>query len=251
MNTFLASYKIELCKLFAKKKYIVFTVIGVIICFVRVCTSWVSSLISEGVFELKLSNMALEMLPFFAEIFIPLIVFMAVSDLFSSEFHDNTIKAMLIRPVTRFKLMLSKSLACFSVGAVIFIAIYIASTVFETIFGSRERLSEYLLMNLGAYLIDLVPVFVLVLMSVLVNVICKTPTLSMFVCFLTYAVMKYCNYFVPTVNNILFTSYNQWHKLWLGSAIPAHAMSAKIFLLIGSAIIFTTTAYYLFDKKDI
>lgn len=251
MSTFLLSYRIELSKLLSRKKYIVFIVIGVVICFIRVCTGWISSLISGGAFELKLSNMALEMLPFFAEIFIPLIVFMAVSDLFSSEFHDNTIKAMLLRPVTRFKLMISKSLACFSVGAAVFIAIYLASTVFEAVFGSRERLGDYMLMNLGAYLLDLVPVFVLVLMSVLVNIICKTPTLSMFVCFLTYAVMKYCNYFVPSVNNILFTSYNQWHKLWIGAAIPARAMSSKIFLIIGSVIIFLTAAYYLFDKKDI
>lgn len=251
MSTFLASYKIELYKLFAKKKYIVFTIIGILICFIRVSMLWISSLISQGHFTLKLSNMALEMLPFFAEIFIPLIIFMTVSDSFSSEMQENTIKAMLSRPVTRFKLMLSKSLACFTIGAAIFITIYIASTVFEIIFGNWTKLNDYLLMNMAAYLIDLVPVLVLVFMSVLINIICKTPTLAMFVCFLTYAMMKYCNYFVPAINNILFTSYNQWHKLWIGSMLPFQAMSSKVFLLLGSAIIFVTTAYYLFDKKDV
>lgn len=251
MSTFLSSYKIELYKLTLKKKYIVFAVFGILFCLFRVGAMWLVSLLSQGELALRLSNLALEMLPFFAEVFIPLIIFMAVTDAFASEIQENTLKAMLVRPVTRFKLMLSKALACFTVGAVIFMAIFLASTILELIFGSPVKLGEYVLKNIGAYAIDLVPVFVLVLMAILINMICRTPTLAMFVCFLTYAVMKYCNFFVPSVNNILFTSYNQWHKLWIGSALPLHALSAKIFLLIGSALVFFTTAYHLFDKNDV
>jgi len=251
MNSLLSSYKIELIKLAHRKKYIVFAIFAILICISRVSIMWLSTVLSHGDFTLTISNLALSMLPFFAEIFVPLIIFMAVTDLFASEMQENTLKAVLVRPVTRFKLMLSKALACFTVGAAIFLMIYISCTALEAVFASSSRLGGYAIRNLGAYLIDLVPVFVLVLMSILINVICKTPSLSMFVCYLAYALMKYCNMFIPTINNALFTSYNQWHKLWIGSTLPFHALSAKIFLIAGSALIFFTAAYYLFDKKDI
>lgn len=250
MNTFLASYKIELYKLAMKKKYIVFTIISMLICVCRVGMMWMVSLMSQGQAKLQLGNLALEMLWVFTELIIPLIIFMAVTDLFCSEFQENTIKAVITRPITRLKLLMTKSLACFSVAAIMFFGVYIVCTVLEMMFGDGS-LHEYVIKNLGAYMIDLVPMIVLVFMSVLINMICKTPTLAMFICFLTYAVMKYCNYFVPSVNNVLFTSYSKWHQLWIGSTLPVGAMSSKIFLLIGTAIVFFTISYYLFDKKDI
>lgn len=248
MNTFLSSYKIELYKLLLRKKYIVFTIIGIIICIFKVGIMLAVNALSKGNITMQLGNLPIDMLMFFAEIFLPLIVFMASTDLLSSEFQDNTIRAMLLRPVTRFKLLLSKSMASFTITAGIFMLIYIVCTVLSLLFGTDNR---YILQNLCAYLIDLIPMLVLVLMSVLINLICKSPTLSMFICFLIYAVMKYCNYFVPLVNNILFTSFNRWHQLWIGSTLPLSALFPKIFLLLGSAILFFTLSYYLFDKKDI
>lgn len=251
MSMFWASYKIELSKLSAKKKYIVFSVIGVLICLIRVSMLWLVGIVSKGQIVMKMPNLALEMLPFFAEIFVPLMIFMAVGDLFSSEMQENTLKAMLTRPVTRLKLMISKSLACFTVGAGIFMLIVVSCTIFEVVFGNGAKLSGYAAMNFGAYIVDMIPMFVLVLMAVLINIVCKTPTLAMFLCFLTYAVMKYCNYFVPSINNLLFTSFNQWHKLWIGSTLPIQAIVPKIMLIVGSAILFATVGYYLFDRKDV
>ncbi|MCX7715388.1 MAG: ABC transporter permease [Clostridia bacterium] len=250
MKTLCASYRNELDKLFVNKKYTVFLVIGILICMGKIGVLWAVGAVSKGTVNLKISNLALEMLPFFAEVLVPLVVFMAATDLMCTEIQDNTMKAMLLRPVSRFKLLISKTLAAFTVGAVNFIVILIACTVLEAIFGDASKLWGYVGNNAAAYLIDLIPLFVLVLMAMLVNLISKSSTLAMFLCFLIYAVMKYCNYFVIWAGSALFTSYSQWHKLWIGTAIPFSAMSSKIFLLIGSAIVFFTAAYYLFDKRD-
>jgi ABC-2 type transport system permease protein len=251
MKPFIANFKNELYKLSTKKKYVVFAIIGILICLFKVLSAWVVTKLSRGMIPLQIEGMAMGMLPFFAEILIPLMMFMAVTDLFCSEFHDNSIKAVLMRPISRSKVMLSKIFACFTMAIIQFAVVFVTCTLLEAIFGTPAKLGESFLVSLSSYAIDLVPLFVLILMAVLINMLTKGSTLAMFLCFLVYALMKYCNYFVPSLSAMLFTSYNQWHKLWIGSRLPFHAMISKILLLVGSGILFYTGGYYLFDKKEI
>ena len=118
----------------------------------------------------------------------------------------------------------------------------------QGIFGRLDV--SYFFKSSAAYIIDLVPLFVLVLFAVLINMLCKTPTLSMFMTIVGYAILKYCNYFSPILNNMIFTSYMQWHKLWIGSMIPVSALVTKISILVGTALLLYTSDFILFDKKE-
>lgn len=236
----------ELTKLRSRKKYFVLLILAAGICFGRIGVEQIFEKLSRQ--DVLNSNMIMEMFPFFAEIYVPLIIFMAVCDLFSQEMQDLTIKASLMRPITRFKLMSAKIFAAFTVGAIFYGVIFLICAILQGWLGSIT--AKYLIQSLLAYLIDLVPLFTAVLFSVLINMLAKTPTLAMFLTIVGYALMKYCNYFMPVLNNMLFTSYMQWHKLWIGSIIPLPALSIKIAIITGSSILLYTCSYILFDKKE-
>ena len=105
----------ELKKLLMKKKYLVLTVLGAIICILRIGGNVLVNKITGGEVVIK-SNLIMEMVGFVFDILVPLIIFMAVTDLFASEVQEDSMKASLLRPLTRFKVMTSKSLAVFVLG---------------------------------------------------------------------------------------------------------------------------------------
>lgn len=241
-----AVLKNEITKLAGKKKYLVLFIIAILICGGRVGVNQIISRLSGE--AIKTSNIIMEMFPFFAEIYVPLIVFMAVTDLVSTEICDLTIKATLMRPVSRFKVVSAKIIASFLMGTVFYAGVFVSCAILQAVFGSVDL--AYISKSLGAYIIDLVPLFVLTLFANMINLLSKTPTLSMFLSIVAYALMKYCNYFSPMLNTMFFTSYMQWHKLWIGAMIPFGALSVKIGIITGSAVLLYTAGYMLFDKKE-
>lgn len=70
----------ELKKLLMKKKYLVLTVLGAIICILRIGGNVLVSKITGGEVVIK-SNLIMEMVGFVFDILVPLIIFMAVTDL--------------------------------------------------------------------------------------------------------------------------------------------------------------------------
>ena len=85
----------ELKKLLMKKKYLVLTVLGAIICILRIGGNVLVSKITGGEVVIK-SNLIMEMVGFVFDILVPLIIFMAVTDLFASEVQEDSMKASLL-----------------------------------------------------------------------------------------------------------------------------------------------------------
>ncbi len=245
MNKIIQNTRNEFYKLISKKKYLVLFIIGALICAGRMGGSMLVSKLSGGSVSVK-SNMVLEMLPFCTDILVPLIIFMAVTDLFSSEIQEDTMKAVLLRPISRFKILTSKSAAAFLTGAICFGVFFLTSTVFQLISGVKFPA----LHTAAAYVLDLVPVIALILMAVLINLVSKSPSLAMLLCIGVYALFKYLNYFVTPFGQLIFTAYSQWHKLWLGTLLPVNAMASKLGILFGSILILYTVSYIIFDKRD-
>ncbi len=238
----------EFYKLAIRKKYIVFLIIAIALSFVRVAASFISAKLSGGNVALSLGNIPMTMIGFFTEILVPLIVFMAVTDLITTELGDGTFKAVLLLPQSRMKVITTKIFAAFLMGAAYYIILLIACLIIQGVFAgaSGETVKTIL-----AYLIDLVPMFVLVLMAAVINLMSKGSTLAMFLCILVYAVMKYLVTFVPGMNGVLFVSYMQWHKLWIGSTLPIRALLPKIGVVVGSGVLLYSAAFVLIDRREL
>ena len=187
------------------------------------------------------------MLPFATDILVPLIVFMAVTDLFACEIQDDTIKASLMLPLTRFKVMLSKTLAAFFTGCIVMLVMMIVCFIIQLIGGmGMQRMPAQVM----AYVLDMLPIIGIAALAVLINLIAKGPTLSMLLCIAVYVFFKYLNLYVSPVGQMVFTAYSQWHRLWIGSLLPMSAMLPKLGIILGSVLILFTLSYIIMDKKD-
>lgn len=246
MKSMFISAKSELYKLITKKKYIVITIIGALVCILRLGGSVLIAKVSGGEVVIK-SNLVMEMIGFITDILVPLIVFMGVTDLFASEIQEDNMKASLMRPLTRFKVMTSKSLAAFALGAAALIAMFFVCLIIQIISGNSLNAVPQ---TFAAYLIDVIPIMALVAMAVLINMLSKSPTLAMLLCIVAYAVFKYMNYYVSPIGQMIFTAYSQWHRIWIGSSLPITALMSKTGILFGSVLILYTVSYIIFEKKD-
>ena len=234
----------ELKKLLMKKKYLVLTVLGAIICILRIGGNVLVSKITGGEVVIKST---LKMVGFVFDILVPLIIFMAVTDLFASEVQEDSMKASLLRPLTRFKVMTSKSLAVFVLGCMVTLAMFVISLVVQIVSGNSLRSVP---ITFAAYLIDMIPLIAIVSMALLINMISKSPTLAMLLCIVVYVFFKYLNYYITPVGQMVFTAYSQWHKIWIGNVLPFTALISKIGILFGSILILYTLSYIIFDSKD-
>lgn len=246
MKALILNTKNELKKLSMKKKYFVITLIGAIICIIRLGGNLLVGKLSGGNVVVK-SNLIIEMLGFVCDILVPLTVFMAVTDLFASEVQDDSMKASLLRPLTRLKVMMSKSLAVFVLACVVTLVIFAISLVIQIISGNGLK-NAY--MTFLAYVIDMVPYIAIIAMAVLINMLSKSPTLSMLLCIVIYIFCKYLNYYVSPYGQMIFTAYSGWHKIWLGSTLPISSLLSKVGILFGSSLILYTLSYIIFDSKD-
>lgn len=247
MSIFWQNTKNEYFKLLRRKKYLVFLIIEVAICVAALFIQVAANGFIDGRIQLNMGNLSLTMLTFFIMIYIPLVVFMAAGDLFSSEMGDNSIKAVLMRPISRGKVFFSKTLAVVLVAAHYLVALLIVTTIIQII--SNGSASGFFA-SLCAYLLDILPMIVLVFMAVALNQMGRSGSMSMFLCILVYALFYIVGILVPVTYGLFFTGYMQWHKLWLGAPMPIVAMLPKIGILLGCGLVFGGLGYYIFEKRD-
>lgn len=246
MSNFIFNTKCELFKLVHKKKYIVLFILTVVCAVFRSGIGRIVENVSHGTISM-VSNTIIEILPMLTDVVAPLIIFMAVTDLFGTEAQDNTLKASLLKPINRYKLLMSKAAAVFAVCVVYFLGVYCVSFIAQIAFSSSTR---YVLSSAIAYLIDLIPLAALIFMAVVINLLIQSPTLAMLLCIGVYAAFKYMNYYVSPWGQMIFTAYSRWHNLWLGTTLPAHVLINKAGILFGSLLILASLSCIIFSKKD-
>lgn len=246
MRGLIINTKSELLKLLQKKKYLVITILGALICILRLGGSMLITKLSGGEIVIR-TNLMGEMLSFVADILVPLVLFMAVCDLFANEIQEDSMKASLMRPVSRFKVMTSKALASFLIGCIVMLAMFTVCFLIQLISGMGIKNAHQALL---AYIIDMIPFLALVAMAVFINMLSKSPTLSMLLCIVVYIFFKYLNLYVSPIGQMVFTAYSQWHKILIGTSLPFGALCNKAGILFGSVLILYTASYIIFDRKD-
>lgn len=247
MKAFIACYLGEFKKLRLKKKYTVFTIISALLCIMLALISALigkAASISSGSLTL---SVPMTVMSIFTQLIMPLVAAMAVCDLFATEYHDLSIKAQLMRPVTRFKIYTGKLCAVFTVCTLIFLSVYAISALSDFAFTQNRG---GLLYSFGAYVLNLIPLIPVILMAALINQFAKGSTSAMFLCIIIYILMKVAGILVPILDSLLFTGYLEWHKLWLGTTLPLGALISKCILLLGYAITFFSGGYFLFLKRE-
>lgn len=253
MNIFIAGVQNELTKIFARKKFFVLLIIEILICIGCGGINYLIGKASAGTIStaLMLSNMPMNMLSFFIQIYIPLISLMAICDLFASEVQDGTIRASFMRPVSRFKLYASKVVAVTIVGIIYLAVLFVLTTAIRLIGGGASPSASGVFESFFAYFLDIFPLIVLILFAAMLNQFSNSPSLSIVICVIIYIGLYILGIVVPQASGLLFTGYSQWHNLWLGVTLPIMSMISKIGLLLGYGLVFGCVGYYLFERKEV
>lgn len=243
----MANIKNECSKLFVRKKYIVFMLIEVIICIGAVCSKLLAARLSNGMWTMSNISTALSLMSVFLEAVIPFVCIMAVCELFSAEFQAKTIRSVFMRPAERYKVYIGK------IGAVLILAVINMAVVFAAASISDLSVSGKVVSfgySLSAYILDIVPMLVVILMAVMLNQLVKSSTMAMFLCIIVYAGLKVMGISFTSLSGLVFTGYMQWHKIWLGGGMPYLAASFKALLLLGYGLTFGCVGYYIFRFKE-
>lgn len=249
MTQFMASLCNEGFKLRKRKKYIVFLIIGALIC----VASGLRVLITDRLAAVSISHAAVlgnfvgSNLPFILMIFLPLMAIMATCDLYVGEQADHTIRFTLMRPVAKGKLYFSKAGAAFLLCALDMAVLFVAAAVTQLALqgGTRGILASFV-----SCLLDLIPLAVLILFFSFINQVTKGSGLAVLLCIVLYVGLLAVGTYVPSIGGLLFTGYLRWHNLWVGTTLPILSLLPRIGLLAGFGLVFGSLGFWLFDRKE-
>ncbi|HEY8888967.1 MAG TPA: ABC transporter permease [Clostridium sp.] len=238
----------EVQKLFLKKKITVFLIITAIICFLS--AFFISSIQAKLVFvAIDSVSFPLMILWIFTNIFLPLFIFMTVAELFSGEVGDKSLKLVLIRPISRLKIFISKNIAIAIYIIINLIVVFIVSML-SSIF--LNGTSSFNILNIMfAYFIDIIPAVVLALFASFIAQFFKSSSGAIITCILAFIAIKGLALFVSGLNNIVFTSYLNWYSLWNIGQSSFLVTINTLFMVLAYGVIFFTLGYYFFDKKEV
>lgn len=251
MKTLIAALQGEISKIRYRKKYFVFLILGITICFIwAMLGNLISKVLAENfAVSFFITSTPMGILPFFLHILLPFLIFMGISDLFTVEGADKTIKAMLMMPVERWKLFTAKILAVMTYIAFYLLAVLFCSSLFQMIFGDGEVFSK-ILTSVVSYAIVLIPLFVLACFSAMIALLVSSGTLTMFVLAIAYLILVVLPYLFPVMGQLLFTSYFSWYRLFIG-VLPAFTRLANMLLIVfGYGAVFFLGGSLLFEKKE-
>ena len=251
MRVFISSYLNEYEKLMSRKKYIVFLCIGLGICLIWAGLGYLFTnfLRQQSGLTLIFIPTPMGVLPLFLQIIIPFLMFMGVTDLITVENAENTMKAIVCRPVERWKLYISKILAVVTYAAVYLGCVFAVSAALNQIFGRSLSMSG-ILIALASYALTLVPLAILASFAALIALIGRSGTLTMFLLIVLYISLNVLPVFFPVMTEMLFTSYLGWHRLWIGALPGAAKLLHMLLIVLGYGTVFFTAGSLLFDRKE-
>lgn len=182
---------------------------------------------------------------------LPLIIFMSVSDMFSGEFGDKTIRSVLVRPVGRFKIFSSKVLALFGlIGAGLLLG-WFSSLIASFFLTTSEDMTSGIVESALSYAVAALPMFALSTVAVFIAQFFKNASGALAISILVYAAAKLITFVFPEYTVFSPTAYTDWHQIWIGNAVAADKIFTIFSFLLGSGIVFYISGYYVFDKKEV
>ena len=251
MTAFYASYRNELTKLMRRKKYIVFLVIGAIICLGwAVLGGLASGAIGRfGGVAINLTPTPMGALGFFLQILIPFLIFMGVTDLITVEAAEGTMKGMICRPVERWKLYAGKLLAVMTYAAMYLALVFVVSSILNQAMGRPLSINEFLI-SFASYMLALPPLAVLAMFAALVALSGRSGSLIMLLLIASYLAMNVLPVIFPIFSELLFTSYLGWHRLWIGALPQGFRLIHIMSILAGYGVVFFMAGSLIFERKE-
>lgn len=249
MDVLRANIVNELQKLFLKRKILVLLILVAAACFIP--AFFITSIQTRLIFiSLSSISFPLMVLSVFTNVFLPFFIFMAASELFAGEVGSKSLKLVLLRPISRFKVFASKNIALSIYIIINLLVVFIVSVLSCVVLNQGSALQNISLITF-AYFIDVIPAIILAVFSSFLVQFFRSSTSALTACVLLYIVVRILSLFIGGLNNAVFTSYLNWYSIWHFSGAGFLKAINIFFMILAYGIIFFTLGYYLFDKKEV
>ncbi|MFL0247515.1 ABC transporter permease [Candidatus Clostridium stratigraminis] len=250
MNIVIKNSINELNKMFLRKKNVFFLSLTAII---TLFFSIVLNLFQNkfGITAVIGSNYSIAVLGFFVKIFLPLFIFLASADVLSGELQHKTLKLSITRPISRFKIYLSKNLAIAAYTIIYLLAVFIISNLGALFFSVKGDMVSGILRSFAAYAIDIIPCVVLTTTAVFIAQFFKSSSTALISSIFIYIALYFLSMFFPMVLRLSFTNYLDLHVLWLSGSVGVLKIINTLMMVVSYGIIFFSAGFYFFDKRNL
>ncbi len=247
MRTLRANFANELRKLTARRKYLYFLLFGLVICILSVSANIFIVRNTYSSMSDAAARIPESMLYIATLMFVPAVIFIAAGDLFAGEVYDGSLQLLLVAPISRMEIYVSKIFALVMTAAVFLAGILVSSLLLELAIG---RTIVNVLGALSAYALDFVPLITVVMFAVLINQFSGGAELSIFLCAVLFMCVYAIQIFVPYAGRFAFTGYLVWHNLWLNKE-PLLPLLGDLGVMLLYDIVFFILGFYKFKAIEI
>ncbi|MCX8132182.1 MAG: ABC transporter permease [Clostridia bacterium] len=239
----------EITKLLLKKKSVMLLVFSALIPILSlILVSFFQS--GLGINPINAIDFPITVLGYFTGLFLPLFVVMAAADLFSGEIGERTIKIALLRPITRFKVYMSKIISIAIYISVYLGIVYIVSTVLGLFLEGRENILQAILKNFAAYIVAIVPMLLLGIAAAFISQFFKSSSGTLVISVLLFIIIKIAAVAVPDISGLTPISNMDWHLLWLSGSVSISKLFSVFMFMFSYSIIFLASGYLMFERKE-
>lgn len=203
---------------------------------------------AKGLIGLLSTNMPNTVLSISTGFILPLMIAMAVADLFTAEQENGSIKAVITRPISRISIFTTKILAIILYIILALLVCLMTSVIFSILFngiGSINIIETFL-----AYAVSIVPMLPIILFAAAVSQLCKSSSSTVMLSVFGYIIIVAVSTIFPSINQMLFTSYTGWYKLFIGATMPVTNILNVLVLLIAYTMILFGVSSWAFEKKE-
>lgn len=239
-----AGVRNELVKLFSLKKY---RALLIVIGLLSLSPSLLGG-VSKGQLGLSAISTPLTVLSIASKFMLPLIIAMAAADIFTAEQENGTIKAVIIRPISRISIFTTKVLAIVLYTLFALLVCFITSLILSIALKGVGSIN--ILETLLAYTVSILPMFPVILFAVTVSQLCKSSSGTMMLSVFSYIMILAVGTIFPSISPMLFTSYTGWYKIFIGAAMPLANILNVLALLVAYALLFFAAGSWAFEKKE-
>jgi ABC-2 type transport system permease protein len=239
-----AGIRNELTKLLSLKKY---KALLLLTCLFSILAGLLGRA-AQGVLSLLTTNTPITVLSIATEFLLPLIIFMATADLFTAEQENGTIKAVITRPVGRMGIFISKVLGIYIYTFLILLVCFVTSLIWSIVFNGigLSKVAEILL----SYAVSIIPILPVIFFAVTISQLCKSSSSTVMLSVLGYLIIVAAGIVLPKINPMLFTTYTNWYKLFIGAAMPIANIFNVVVLLVAYSLILFAVSSWAFEGKE-
>ncbi len=239
----------EFQKITSKKKMYVLFAIILLGTMAIMSVNMISSKIT-GYGLVRNESIPLTVLNIMTSLVLPLFIMMITADLFSGELSDRSIILSLVRPITRFKIYISKILSIGLFSLAVLLSTFLLTLILSLFGGSIAEVLIYSPLELLTYIAALIPMLLVAIITAFFSLLTKSSSAPVVMLIISYVILSALTVFFPWIGIISPSSYLGWHQNFSGSFDLFKTIKEFMFIL-SYGIIFLFSGVLAFEKKDI